>query len=123
MQERSEKNNDLKNKIKEKEKEQEELKKKLTLKLQEETKKVKQDNFENLKENEEKSKEILKEYEEFFESGIPEDEEIDTLIEKCLLIEKYRIQIKNYEVGTESKNEIQNLKELFQDSDITEEMN
>lgn len=94
----------------------------LTLKIEGEANQIKKDNFKALKENEEKSKQKLQEYEKFFENGIPKDDEIETLIDKCYLIEKYRIEIKNYEIPSKDSDEMENLKERFQDKDISEDI-
>lgn len=122
LQERREKNNDLKKKLKERLEEQENLKKLLTLKIQEETKNAKLENYKILQNNLEESKNGLIEIEEFFKEGEPSDEEIETLIEKCLLIEKYKMEIKNYEISAADSSEIEELKQIFQDKEISEEM-
>ena len=62
----------------------------------------------------------LNNLQEFFKEGIPSDIEIETLIEKCLLIEKYKAEIKNYEDSTSGNSDIQRLKNIFQDKDLTE---
>ena len=122
MQERRNQKNIINNKIKEKQAEQEKFKQMLTLKIEKETNQIKKDNFKALKENEEKSKQKLQEYEKFFENGIPKDDEIETLIDKCYLIEKYRIEIKNYEIPSKDSDKIEELKEKFQDNDISEDI-
>ena len=92
----------------------------LNQKAQEETKNAKLENYKILEKNVEESKNILLELQEFFKEGIPTDIEIETLIEKCLLIEKYRVEIKNYEVSTSGNIELEKLKKVFKDKNITE---
>ncbi len=122
LQERKNKNSELNEKIKEKQKEQEELKKQIALSLETETKKAKLENYKMLIKNIEESKSTIKEYDEFFKNGIPTDDEIQTLSEKCLLIEKYNMKIKDYDVTSEDRSEIEELKELFEDEDINEDI-
>lgn len=122
LQERRDKNNKLKQKLKERLEEQENLKKLLTLKIQEETKQAKLENYKILQNNLEESKKALEEMEQFFQAGIPSDSEIETLIEKCLLIEKYKVEIKNYEISCSDRSEIETLKQVFQNQLISEEI-
>lgn len=122
LQERIEKNDQLKQNLKEKIQEQQNLKKLLTLSVEQEAKKAKLENYKILQNNVEESKKLLKEYEQFFEVGTPTDDEIETLIEKCLLIEKYKLEIKNYEIGVADSNEIEKLRQLFQNKEISEDI-
>lgn len=122
LQDRREKNNMLKQKLKERLEEQENLKKLLNLKIKEETKKAKLENYEILKNNVDEINQKIKNYEEFFKGEIPTDNEIETLIEKCLLLEKYRAEIKGYEISTLDSNEMEELKQLFQNKNISEEI-
>ena len=122
LQERKNQNNEINEKIKEKQKEQDELKKLMTLSMETETKKEKLKNYEMLEKNVSESKEKLDNLGKFFESGMPTDDEIETLIEKCMLIERCKIEIKNYEVSPEKSSEIENLKELFQEKPISEQL-
>lgn len=122
LQDRRDKNDELKQNMKQKIQEQEELKKILTLKIEEETKNVKLENYKILQKNTEESKILLEEYQSFFKEGCPTDEEIETLIEKCLLIEKYKMEIKNYEISNTDGIEIENLKKLFQNKEISEDI-
>ncbi len=120
LQERKNKNNELNEQIKEKQKEQEELKKIIMQSMELETKKAKLDNYEMLEKNVKESKEKLNKCESFFKNGMPTDDEIETLIDKCMLIEKCKIEIKNYENTQERTKDIKDLKELFENSPISE---
>ncbi len=120
LQDRKERYNLLKKELKEKEEEREKINVMLNQKAQEETKNAKLENYKTLEKNVQESKALLDELHEFFKEGIPTDIEIETLIEKCLLIEKYKVEIKNYEMSASSNSDIEKLKEVFQDKDITE---
>ena len=122
VQDRRDKINEIKQKIQEKEQERKNLEKMITLKIEEETKKAKLENYKILTKNVEESKKTYDESEKFFSNGMPEDNEIDTLIDKCLLIEKYRIEIKNYEISPQDREEIEDLKKLFDNEQISEEI-
>ena len=121
LQERREKYNLLKVKLKEKELEKEKLNNLLNLKTQEETKKAKLENYKILENNYEESKTEYEKLQHFFEEGIPSDIEIETLIQKCLLVEKYKVEIKNYDAPNFQGKEIFDLKDVFKDKDISEE--
>ena len=120
LQERKNKNNELNEQIKEKQKEQEELKKIIMQSMELETKKAKLDNYEMLEKNVKESKEKLNKCESFFKNGMPTDDEIETLIDKCMLIEKCKIEIKNYENTQERTRDLKDLKELFENSPISQ---
>ena len=120
LQDRKNKNEQLKKLIKEKMQEQEMLKKLITRSIEQETKKAKLENYKILQNNVEESKRALQIYEEFFKEDIPSDEEIDILIEKCLLLEKYKMEAKDYEISTLDSNDIVNLKQIFQDKNVSE---
>ena len=107
LQDRKERYNLLKNELKAKEQERENINVLLNQKAQEETKNAKLENYKILEKNVEESKNILLELQEFFKEGIPTDIEIETLIEKCLLIEKYKVEIKNYEMSASNNSEIE----------------
>lgn len=120
LQDRKERYNLLKNELKAKEQERENINVLLNQKAQEETKNAKLENYKILEKNVEESKNILLELQEFFKEGIPTDIEIETLIEKCLLIEKYKVEIKNYEMSASNNSEIEKLKSIFQGKELTE---
>lgn len=121
LQERKLQNEEIKKQIKEKEKEQQKYKNILKLQSEEETKKAKFQNYKILKTNEEESRKKLNSSEEFFKPGIPTDEDIETLIEKCLSIERFKVEVKNYEMTPEETNEIEKLKRIFKDTQISEQ--
>ena len=74
--ERKNKYKDLKNELKEKEEEKENLNKLLTMKIQEETKNAKLENYRMLKNNLDEARKNLEQTELFFKEGVPSDEEI-----------------------------------------------
>ena len=122
LQERIEIQEKIRQTLKEKENEQENLKKLLTLKIEEEAKNAKLENYKIMQNNLQESRKQLKQYEDFFQAGDPTEEELDALIEKCLLLERYKTQIKNYEMGFTSQAEIETLKQLFENKEISEEI-
>lgn len=117
---RKERYNLLKQELLKQEEEREKLNKLIGLKNQEETELAKLENYKNLQKNLEETRSDLNNLQEFFKEGIPSDIELETLIEKCLLIEKYKAEIKNYEDSTSGNSDIQRLKNIFQDKDLTE---
>ena len=122
LQERIDIQEKIRQTLKEKENEQENLKKLLTLKIEEEAKNAKLENYKIMQNNLQESRKQLKQYEDFFQAGDPTEEELDALIEKCLLLERYKTQIKNYEMGFTSQAEIETLKQLFENKEIAEEI-
>ena len=120
LQDRKERYNLLKKELKEKEQEREKINAIINKKIQEEAQNAKLENYEILKNNLEESQQIFIKLQEFFKEGIPTDEEIETLIEKCLLIEKYKVEIKNYESSFSNNSDIDKLKAVFQEKDLTE---
>lgn len=122
LQDRRDKNEKLKQILKEKVQEQENFNKMLTLKIKEETKKAKLENYKILQKNVDECKKRIDEYEHFFKEGIPTDDEIEILIKKCLLIEKYKMEAKSYEISELDKLEIEKLGQLFQDKEISEDI-
>ena len=120
--ERKNKYKDLKNELKEKEEEKENLNKLLTMKIQEETKNAKLENYRMLKNNLDEARKNLEQTELFFKEGVPSDEEIETLIEKSFLIEKYRVEVNNYEDSMVESEETKKYKDLFSNKRISEEI-
>lgn len=120
LQDRKDKYNSLKVQLKEKEQELENINVLLSKKAQEETKNAKFENYKILENNLNESKNKFNKLQEFFKEGIPTDIEIETLIEKCLLIEKYKVEIKNYEISTSNNSEIEKLKGVFQGKELSE---
>lgn len=120
LQDRKDKYNSLKVQLEEKEQELENINVLLSKKAQEETKNAKFENYKILENNLNESKNKFNKLQEFFKEGIPTDIEIETLIEKCLLIEKYKVEIKNYEISTSNNSEIEKLKGVFQGKELSE---
>lgn len=122
LQERREKYSSLKQELKEKEEERQNLNKLLTLKIQEETKNAKLENYKILQNNLEEAKKNLEQTETFFKAGTPTDEETDTLIEKSFEIEKYKVEVANFETSTLENEDENNLKKIFDNNRISEEI-
>lgn len=122
LQERKEKYNLLKNELKEKEEERSNLNKLLELKIKEETKNAKLENYKMLQNNLDEARKNLEQIEQFFKEGVPTDEEIETLIEKSFLIEKYKVEVANYEISMTENEETRKLKEKFNNNRISEEI-
>ena len=122
LNERISQNNKIIKEIKQKEEDLEKVKKVLKDILEAETKKAKKENYKIFQDNLKESEEKVKEYENFFKNGFLEDGEIKNLIEKCLLIEKSKSQIKNFDISSEYVNEMDELKKKFQNEEITEEI-
>lgn len=122
LQERREKYSSLKQELKEKEEERQNLNKLLTLKIQEETKNAKLENYKILQNNLEEAKKNLEQTETFFKAGTPTDEETDTLIEKSFEIEKYKVEVENFETSTLENEDENNLKKIFDNNRISEEI-
>ena len=66
----------------------------------------------------EQDKTKIDEIERFFNGSVPEDEEIDTLIDKCMEIEKYKIEFSNFEISDENKKELEKLNSIYKNKDI-----
>ena len=122
LQERREQNSDLNKQIEEKELEQKNLQKTLTDVMELEAKRIKEENYRIFKENTKQSKEKLDKCESFFNDEVLEDDKIENLIEDCIALEKYRAELKNYDISWQSKNEIEKLKKVFENSDISEDV-
>ena len=122
LQERKEKYNLLKNELKEKEEERSNLNKLLELKIKEETQNAKLENYKMLQNNLDEARKNLEQIEQFFKEGVPTDEEIETLIEKSFLIEKYKVEVANYENSMIENEETRELKEKFNNNKISEEI-
>ena len=122
LQERKEKYNLLKNELKEKEEERSNLNKLLELKIKEETQNAKLENYKMLQNNLDEARKNLEQIEQFFKEGVPTDEEIETLIEKSFLIEKYKVEVANYENSMIENEETRELKEKFNNNKISEKI-
>ncbi len=120
LEDRKEQNNEILEQIREKEQEQDKLKKIYTSMLESETKKAKKENYKIFEDNLKESKAKIDECEKFFGGEIPKDSEIQALIDKSLLIEKCKAQMKSYNISPEEIAEINNLKKQFQNEDISE---
>ncbi len=118
----------LKNKAEEKKQEiqkKQELKNQkqnlLSRKIEQGRKQAKQETYNNilnkLKENEDRYNELN----EFFKGNIIEDNFIDELNAKCVEIEKSKVEITNSELLNEELSKLNELKDKFENKEITEE--
>ena len=103
--------------------EYEEIKKKLQQELakglEQESKNAKKQNYDLIlkKYNENlKNSEDLK---NFFKGEVPTDEELDILFDKCIQVEKYKVEVKGYELSQEETSKYEDLKGVFANSDIS----
>ena len=119
--ERKKQNEDISKELKELQEKNEKYQKCLKLKIEGETKKAKLENYKILQESVEECEKKQEELLNFFKNDIPEDNEIDALINECVKLEKYKSEIKNYEVTQKDADEIKRLDGIFKDNIISEE--
>lgn len=108
-------------KITEREKIKKELQAKLTKGLEQESKRAKKQNYDLIlkKYNENlKSSEDLK---EFFKGEVPTNEELDILFDKCIQVEKYKVEVNGYELIQDESIKLKQLETVFENKEITEE--
>ena len=120
--ERKIKLNETKQKIAECEKIKKQIQEKLAEGLELESKKAKKQNYDLIIK---KFQENLKNEEElrgFFKGEVPTDEELDILFDKCIQVEKYKVEVEKYELSDEEKSDIAELKKTFEFKNITEEI-
>ena len=118
--ERKTKLEETKNKIKELEKIQKQAREELEKGLELEGKIAKKQNYELLRKKYEENLTMKKELDNFFKGEVPKDEEIDILFDKCIQVEKYRVEVKGYELSDEERLDILRLKEKFENKNMTE---
>lgn len=58
----------------------------------------------------------------FFKDEVPEDNEIESLIDKCIELEKNKVEFLNYDITEENKKVLEYLNELFKNKEIDELM-
>lgn len=118
--ERKAKLEETKNKIKEVEKIQKQAREELEKGLELEGKIAKKQNYELLRKKYEENLKMKKELDNFFKGEVPKDEEIDVLFDKCIQVEKYRVEVKGYDLSDEERLDILRLKEKFENKNMTE---
>ena len=121
MEERTRKLSDTNSKILELEELKKKLQEELAKGLEQESKNAKKQNYDLIlkKYNENlKNSEDLK---NFFKGEIPTDEELDILFDKCIQVEKYKVEVKGYELSQEEASKYEDLKGIFENSDISED--
>ncbi len=118
--EKKEKLNKIINEIKEKEEEKKQIQKNITIIIDLKRKDAKKETYQTIKNNYELANQKYNEAKQFFNGEIPEDEEIDVLIDKCLEVEKYKVEFENYGISEEEKNNLERLNNLFKNKEIDE---
>ena len=90
--------------------------------LEEETKKSKLENYNTIKSDLKKIENNIEENNEFFKNVIPSYDEIDLLSKKCMQIEKYKTELKNYEISSTQESELKKLDTIFLNGKINEKV-
>ena len=121
MEERKRKLLDTNEKIDECEKIKKQLQKKLADGLEQESKKAKKQNYDLIIKKYDENLKNGEELKQFFKGEIPSDEELDILFDKCIQVEKYKVEVRSYELTQDEKLNFENLKDIFENKDITEE--
>ena len=122
IEERKIKLNETKSKILEYEALKKNLQEKLSEGLEKESKIAKRQNYDLILKKFEENTKNYEEVKSFFKNEIPTDEELDILFEKCIQVEKYKVEVESLEVSDEERTNIQNLKKTFSNKNITEEI-
>ena len=94
---------------------------KITKVLDIKRRKAKKETYKTIIKKYESDKAKLDKVKEFFNGEIPQDEEIDILIDKCMEIEKCKIEFSNYEISNENKKELENLNSIYKNKEIDED--
>ena len=108
-------------KIEQCEKIKKELQNELSKGLEQESKIAKKQNYDLILKKYNENLKNEQELKEFFKGDIPTDEELDILFEKCIQIEKYKVEFKGFDLTYEETLKFNELKEIFDNKDITEE--
>ena len=108
-------------KIEQCEKIKKELQNELAKGLEQESKIAKKQNYDLILKKYNENFKNAQELKEFFKGEIPTDEELDILFEKCIQIEKYKVEFKGFDLTYEETLKFNELKEIFDNKDITEE--
>lgn len=118
--EKKEKLNKIIEEIKEKEEEKKQIQRNITNIIDLKRKDAKKETYQTIRNNYELAGQKYNETKQFFNGEIPEDEEIDVLIDKCLEVEKYKVEFENYGISEEEKNNLKRLNNLFKNKEIDE---
>lgn len=122
LQDRREQNNKINKQLDEKMLEQKDLQNELKSVMELEAKRAKEENYKIFKDNTEHSKEKLEKCKTFFNGEILENSQIEDLLDECITLEKYKAELKNYDVSWQSRNEVEKLKKIFENNDISEDI-
>ena len=105
--------------IKEKENQKNEKQKLLNEKIGQDRKKAKLETYNTILKKIEENNNKNKELQNFFKEGVPTDEELDILSQKCLEIEKHKGEMSIFDISSEEKETLQTLKNMFENKDIS----
>ena len=119
--ERKRKLEETNTKIEQCEKIKKELQNELSKGLEQESKIAKKQNYDLILKKYNENLKNEQELKQFFKGEIPTDEELDILFEKCIQIEKYKVEFKGFDLTYEETLKFNELKEIFDNKDITEE--
>ena len=119
--ERKRKLEETNTKIEQCEKIKKELQNELAKGLEQESKIAKKQNYDLILKKYNENFKNEQELKQFFKGEIPTDEELDILFEKCIQIEKYKVEFKGFDLTYEETLKFNKLKEIFDNKDITEE--
>ena len=119
--ERKRKLEETNTKIEQCEKIKKELQNELAKGLEQESKIAKKQNYDLILKKYNENFKNAQELKEFFKGEIPTDEELDILFEKCIQIEKYKVEFKGFDLTYEETLKFNELKEIFDNKNITEE--
>ena len=119
--ERKRKLEETNTKIEQFEKIKKELQNELSKGLEQESKIAKKQNYDLILKKYNENLKNEQELKEFFKGDIPTDEELDILFEKCIQIEKYKVEFKGFDLTYEETLKFNELKEIFDNKNITEE--
>lgn len=120
IEERKRKLLETNSKIEEYEKAKKELQNMLAKGLEQESKNAKKQNYDLILKKYNENLKNSEELKNFFKGEIPTDEELDILFDKCIQVEKYKVEVKGYELTQEENKKFEELKNVFQNKDLTE---
>ena len=120
IEERKRKLIETNSKIEECEKAKKELQNMLAKGLEQESKNAKKQNYDLILKKYNENLKNSEELKNFFKGEIPTDEELDILFDKCIQVEKYKVEVKSYELTQEENKKFEELKNVFQNKDLTE---
>lgn len=121
MDERKRKLEETNIKIAEREKVKKALQEELAKGLEQDSKIAKKQNYELILKKYDENSKNFEDLKKFFKEEIPSDEELDVLFDKCIQVEKYKIEVDKYELTQDEDKKFKELKEIFIDKDLKEE--